>query len=68
VYQLRLLYGEGNAQAYRLGFKSIEDLLEASNVATIGEGGNSEGEVIHIRDQKTPRDTEMEGGDVEEKK
>jgi len=68
VYQLRLRNGERNAQARRPGFKSIEDHLESPNVAAIGEGCNSEGKVIHIRDHKTPGDAEVKGGNVEEKK
>jgi len=68
VYQLRFCDRKGDAQAGRLSFKLLEEFLEPADVATVGEGGYCEGEVVHIRDHQTPRDPEMQWSHVEEEK
>jgi len=41
--------------------------MEPADVAAIGEGCYCEGEVVHIQDHQTPRDTEVQRRNVEEK-
>jgi len=67
VYQLCLCDGKGDAQAVRLSFKLLEELLEPADVARIGEGGYCECEVVLILDHQTPRDPEVQWHHVEEK-
>ena len=67
MYQFCLCNRKRDAQAGRLSFKLLEEFLEPADVATIGEGGYCEGEVVHIRDHQTPRDPEMQWCNVEEK-
>ena len=38
--------------------------MEKLNVGSVGGGGNSDGEVIHIRNDKGPRNIHMKGGDI----
>jgi len=65
MYQFGFPDRKGDAGAGRLSFKSTEEVLEPSDVATIGEGSYCEGEVVHIRDHQAPRDPEMQWGNVE---
>jgi len=65
VYQL-CLCDEGDAQAGRLFLKFLEALLEPADVATIGEGGYCESEVVHIRDHQTTRDPKVQWRHIEE--
>ena len=59
VYQLCLGYRKGDAQAGRISFQFLEELLESADVSAVGEGGHCEGEVIHVRDHQATRDPEM---------
>ena len=67
VYQFSLCDRKRDAQAGRLLFQPVEEILEPSDVATVGEGSYCEGEVVHVRDHQTPRDPEMQWRHVEEK-
>ena len=67
VYQFRFCYRKGDAPAGRRSFKPLEEFLDPVDVATVGEGGYCEGEVVHIRDQQTPRDPEMQWLHIEKK-
>jgi len=67
VYQFRFCYRKGDAQAGRLSFELLEEFLEPADVATIGDGGYREGEVVHIRDHQAPRDPEVQWRHGEEK-
>jgi len=67
MYQFSFRDRKGDAQAGRLPFKLVEEILEPSDVATIGEGSHCEGEVGHIRDHQTPRDPEVQWRNVEKK-
>ena len=67
MYQFCLRHRERDAQGGRLSFQLLEELLEPADVATIGEGGYCEGEVVHLRDHQTPRDPEMLWRNVAEK-
>jgi len=59
MYQFCFCDQKRDAQAGRLSFKPVEEILEPADVATIGKGSHHEGEVVHIRDHQTPRDPEM---------
>jgi len=50
MYQFCLCDRKGDAQAGRFSFKPVEQILELSDVSTVGKGGHCEGEVVHIRD------------------
>jgi len=53
--------------AGHLSFKPLEEFLDPADVATVGEGCYSEGEVVHIREHQTPRDPETQWQHVEKK-
>jgi len=67
VYQFSLRDRKGDAKAGRLSLEPVEEILEPSDVATIGEGSYCKGEVVHIRDHQTPRDPEVQWRNVEKK-
>jgi len=58
---------KGDAKAGRLPLKPVEEILEPSDVATVGEGGHCEGQVVHIGNHQTPRDAEVQLRNVEKK-
>jgi len=59
VYQLRFWDGERDAQAGCPGFKLFEKLLESVDIARVGEGCHSDGEIVNILDHQSLGDSEV---------
>jgi len=65
MYQFRFCYRKGDAQAGRLSFKLVEQILEPADITTVGDGSHCEGEVVHVRYHQAPRDPEVQWRNVE---
>jgi len=59
MYQLYFWDGEEDAKEGCLVLKLLERVLESADIATPGEGCDSDGEVIYLRDHQTKGDPEV---------
>jgi len=59
VHQLHLWDGERDTKAGCPGFELQEELLQVADIATVREGRDCEGEIVHVRDHQTLRDPEV---------
>jgi len=64
VYEFYFEDGKGYAKMDCPGLDCPEQFLQLADVPSVGKGSGSQGEVVHVGEQQSSRDPEVEGHDV----
>ena len=66
MYEFCCEYAKGYAKTYRPGLDCPEQLLQSADVPSIGKGGGSQSEILHVGKQQSSGDHEVEGCNINE--